>query len=89
MAFLVQPIQPSQLAPTLELAVARFSDARVLRCALEERKIIERAKGRLMMLHGTTEEDAFRWLRRRAMTTRRRMADVARDVLGTSVSAAG
>jgi response regulator NasT len=84
MGFLLKPVQAAQLAPALTIAVARFADTRFLRCALEERKVIERAKGRLMSLHGATEEAAFRWLRRRAMNTRRRMADVARDVLGTS-----
>ena len=84
MGFLLKPVQAAQLAPALAIAVARFADTRSLRCALEERKVIERAKGRLMRLHGATEEAAFRWLRRRAMNTRRRMADVARDILGTS-----
>jgi response regulator NasT len=84
MGFLLKPVQAAQLAPALVIAVARFADTRSLRCALEERKVIERAKGRLMSLHGATEEAAFRWLRRRAMNTRRRMADVARDILGRS-----
>jgi len=84
MGFLHKPVPAAQLGPTLAIAVARFTDALALRAALEDRKVIERAKGRLMTLHGTTEETAFRWLRRRAMNSRRRMADVARDVLGTS-----
>src|SRR5262245_42732295 len=81
MAFLVEPIRAEQIVPTLALAITRFEEVQCLRRALAERKIIERAKGRLMALHGATEEDAFRWLRRRAMDTRSRLADVARDVL--------
>jgi response regulator NasT len=86
MAFLVRPIRAEQIAPTIALAVARFRDRQVLRRALEERKLIERAKGRLMALHGVTEDDAFRWLRRRSMDTRLRMADIARQVLGQAAS---
>jgi AmiR/NasT family two-component response regulator len=81
MAFLVKPIRAEQLAPTISLAIARFRERQRLQRALAERKVIERAKGRLMMLQGMSEDDAFRWLRRRAMDTRSRLADVARDVL--------
>jgi AmiR/NasT family two-component response regulator len=84
MAFLIRPIRPDQLEPTIALAVARFREARVLSRSLEERKVIERAKGRLMALHAMTEDAAFRWLRERAMDTRRRIADVARQVLASS-----
>ena len=89
MAFLVRPFRPDQLAPTITLAVARFREQRLLRRALEERKLIERAKGRLMAVDGLTEDDAFRWLRQRAMNTRSRMADVARQVLGNFVNRTG
>jgi len=51
---------------------------------LEERKLIERPKGRLMALEGLAEDDAFRWLRRRAMDTRSRIAEVARQVLANA-----
>jgi response regulator NasT len=81
-AFLVAPLQPAQLAPTLDLAVARFSDREVLRQKLADRKVIERAKGRLMTVARLSEDDAFRWLRTRAMQTRSTLADVANTVLG-------
>lgn len=89
MAFLVRPIRPDQLAPTITLAVARFREQRLLQRALEERKLIERAKGRLMAVEGLTEDDAFRLLRQRAMNTRSRMADVARQILGKRVNRTG
>src|SRR5215470_10843722 len=81
MAFLVKPIRREQMAPTLALATSLFREGQFLRRALAERKIIEQAKGRLMERQRTTEDAAFRWLRRRAMDTRTRLADVARDVL--------
>ena len=81
MAFLVRPIRRDQLKPTLALAIARFRDQRLLQRALEERKLIERAKGHLMTRDGVSKDEAFRWLRQRAMDTRARMADVARQIL--------
>lgn len=81
MAYLLKPLRPAELAPTLDLAIARFAEARRLRQSLEERKVIERAKGRMMAQHGLTEEEAFRRLRRAAMDSRRPLADIARALL--------
>lgn len=81
MAFLLKPLRPAELAPALDLAIARFQEARELRQRLEERKVVERAKGVLMRRHGLSEEDAFRRLRRAAMDSRRSMADIARALL--------
>jgi response regulator NasT len=81
MAFLLKPLQPGALAPTLDIAIARFREAQDLRQRLEERKVIERAKGVLMSRYGLAEDQAYRRLRRAAMDTRRPMADVAREVL--------
>ncbi|MFN4329205.1 MAG: nitrate- and nitrite sensing domain-containing protein [Limnobacter sp.] len=52
-----------------------------VKTSLEERKLIERAKGMLMAHRGLTEEGAYRWLRRSAMDHNRRLADVAKSVL--------
>ncbi len=87
-AVLVEPLPPAQVAPTLDLAVARFGDSEVLRRKLAERKLIERAKGRLMAVASMSEEQAFRWLRTRAMDTRSRLADTARAVLDNRSPAA-
>jgi len=81
MAYLLKPLRPAELAPALDLAVARFAETRQLRQTLEERKVIERAKGRLMDKLNLTEEDAFRRLRRAAMNSRRPMVEIARALL--------
>jgi two-component system, response regulator PdtaR len=81
MAYLLKPLRPAELAPTLDLAVARFAETRQLRQTLEERKIIERAKGRVMERLNLTEDDAFRRLRRAAMNSRRPMVEIARALL--------
>lgn len=87
-AFLIEPLQAAQLAPTLDLAVARHGDHAALRKKLAERKIVERAKGRLMEMARLTEDGAFRWLRNRAMQSQASIGDVARIVLGMSVERA-
>jgi response regulator NasT len=89
MAYLVKPLRPAELAPTLDLAIARFREAQVLRQTLEERKVIERAKGRLMDRLRLSEEEAFRRLRRAAMNSRRPMVDIARAVLVSESVTAG
>jgi len=81
MAYLLKPLRPAELAPALDLAVARFREARDLRQSLEDRKVIERAKGRLMEREALTEEAAFRRLRRAAMDSRRSLAEIARALL--------
>ncbi|MGH7392194.1 MAG: ANTAR domain-containing response regulator [Candidatus Rokuibacteriota bacterium] len=81
MAFLLKPLRPAELAPALDLAVARFTETQGLRQRLMERKVIERAKGLLMSRYGLTEDQAYRRLRRAAMDSRRPMVDVGRDML--------
>jgi len=81
MSFLLKPLRAAELAPVLDLAIARFKEARDLRQRLEDRKVIERAKGALMARYTLTEDEAFRRLRRAAMDSRRPMVDVARALL--------
>jgi two-component system, response regulator PdtaR len=81
MGFLLKPLRPAELAPALDLAIARFEDTRQLKQSLEGRKVIERAKGTLMARFGLTEDEAFRRLRRAAMDSRRPIADIAKALL--------
>jgi AmiR/NasT family two-component response regulator len=81
MAYLLKPLRAAELAPALDLAIARFADNRQLRQTLEGRKHIERAKGALMARFGLSEEEAFRRLRRAAMDRRKPMVDIAKALL--------
>ena len=81
MAYLLKPLRVAELAPALDLAIARFGENRQLRETLEGRKFIERAKGTLMARFGLSEEDAFRRLRRAAMDSRKPMVDIAKALL--------
>ena len=49
---------------------------------LEERKLVERAKGLLMKARGLDEDAAYRALRSMAMEQNRRIGEVARSILG-------
>ncbi len=81
MGVLLRPLRAEEVAPTLDIAVARFRELRRLRRALADRPVVEQAKARLMTRDGLSEPAAFGWLRRRAMERRVRIGDVARSVL--------
>ena len=68
------------------MAVSRFNAfSRLLReladakSALEERKVVERAKGILMKMRGLSEEDAFALLRQTAMNENKLRIGPSRD----------
>ena len=88
MAYLVKPFQKKDLLPAIEMAASRFSELVTLEREvgdltgrLEARKLVDRAKGRLQAEHGMSEPEAFRYLQRRSMDTRRSMRAVAQEVL--------
>jgi AmiR/NasT family two-component response regulator len=83
MAFMLKPLRPAELAPTLDLALARFREVRRLEQARADRPVVDQAKGKLMSDRRLSEQEAFRWLRRQAMDSRQRLGDVARAVLAT------
>lgn len=91
-AYVVDGLKKERVKPILDMAVSRFNAFTRLqreladaRSALEERKIIERAKGILMKLRGLSEEDAFTLLRQTAMNEKKKMSEIAQSV----VTAAG
>ncbi len=88
LAYLVKPVEAHQLGPALLIARAQFAELRELteqnaslRQTLQNRKIIERAKGVLMKRNRWTEAEAFRRLQRGAMNRRTSMIELAQDVL--------
>jgi signal transduction protein with GAF and PtsI domain len=54
---------------------------RVIQEELETRKLVERAKEILMLRRGKTGEQAYRWIQKRSMTTRKSMRNVAEAIL--------
>ena len=81
LGFMLKPLRAAEVAPTLDLAVARFRDIRRMQQARAERPLVDQAKGKLMTDRQLSEAEAFRWLRKQAMDSRQRLGDVARAVL--------
>lgn len=88
LAYLVKPWDRSDLIPAIEVALARHREMIALAeentdlaDRLETRKLLDRAKGRLIDEHGLSESDAFRFIQTSAMGARRPMRDVATDVI--------
>jgi response regulator NasT len=93
LAYLVKPFQKSDLIPAIEVALGRFAELASLddevtdlRERLEARKLIDRAKGRLMDDHGLTEQESWRFLRQQAMSNRVRIDAIAGRVLEGELS---
>ncbi len=83
-AYVVDGMQPARLKPVLDAAIARFRMFQRMRTelaetkrALEERKVIDRAKGVIMKARGVTEDEAYAILRKAAMDQGKRLAEVA------------
>ena len=86
--YIVKPFRESDLAPGIEVAVARFAEFRALekevgdlKLALETRKLVDRAKGILMDGQGLTEAEAFRKIQKMSMNTRKAMKEVAEAII--------
>ncbi len=91
MAFLVKPVDPSDLRPAIEVARSRFAEKVSLTAELGDladklaaRKAIERAKGILQSKYGMDEGASFRWLQKAAMDGRMSMDAVATVVIAES-----
>lgn len=83
-AYVVDGLAPSRVKSVIDTAIARFSMVRQMReelaetrRALEERKVIDRAKGLLIKAKKIDEDTAYALLRKTAMDQGRRVADVA------------
>jgi len=88
--YVVKPFQESDLAPCIEIALARYREFELMERkfadigdTLETRKIVEKAKDLLMDRKGLKEEDAFRKIQRLSMNTPKTMREVAEAILLT------
>jgi len=86
--YLVKPYREQEIAPAIEIALARFQEFRVLekevgdlRETLETRKIVDRAKGILMDTQHLTEAEAFRKIQKMSMNTRKAMKEIAEAII--------
>jgi response regulator NasT len=92
LAYLVKPFERSELIPAVEVALGRFKEmkaladqAETLEEQLENRKMVDRAKGILMDKHGMAEQEAFSFIQKRAMSERITMRVVAERVISGDI----
>ena len=83
-AYVVDGLRPDRVKPVIDAAITRFNMFRRMReelaetkRALEERKLIDRAKGMLMKAKGLDEDAAYALLRKAAMDQGKKIAEVA------------
>jgi len=86
--YLVKPFRESDLAPAIEIAIARFQELRILGERVDDleetlatRKAVDRAKGILMDTQKMTEAEAFRKIQKTSMDTRKSMREVAEAIV--------
>jgi response regulator NasT len=87
-AYIVDGLKKERITNILDLCISRFNAFSRLqgeldraKDALQERKVIDRAKGVLMKAKQLTEEDAYALLRKTAMNENKKIVEIAQSVL--------
>jgi two-component system, response regulator / RNA-binding antiterminator len=87
-AYVVDGLKKERVKPILDMAISRFNafakltrELEQARSELEDRKIIDQAKGILTKTRGLAEADAYALLRSTAMNQNRRMVDIAQSLV--------
>ncbi len=87
-AYIVAGLSSERIRPILDVAMARFQHEQALRqeladtkVELQDRKIIDRAKGMLMQRQGLNEQAAYDKLRKTAMDKSLKVVEVAQRML--------
>ena len=90
-AYIVDGLKKERIKPILDLCVSRFNAFAKLqeelertKSQLEDRKVIERAKGILMKVKGLTEEEAYVLLRSTAMREKKKIGEIAQSIITAS-----
>jgi response regulator NasT len=90
-AYIVDGLRKERVKPILDVTISRFhafdrlqTELHHAKSALEERKVIDQAKGILMKQRSLSEEDAYVLLRRTAMNQNRKIADLARSLVAAA-----
>jgi response regulator NasT len=90
-AYIVDGLKKERIKPLLDLCISRFNAFAKLqdeldraKSALEDRKVIDRAKGILMKMKGFTEEEAYVLMRSTAMREKKKIGEIAQSILTAS-----
>lgn len=91
LAYLVKPVKEENLFPAMEIAMSRFreflsieQELEELKTSLEARKLLDRAKGVLMDVHGLTESEAYRRIQQYSMAKRKSIKEVAQAIVAAA-----
>jgi len=87
-AYVVDGLLSKRIKPVIDVALARFTEMQSLRSeldkarsSLEDRKLIDKAKGLIMAQRQVTEDVAYASLRKAAMEANKKLIDVAREII--------
>ena len=87
-AYIVDGLKKERIRPILDLCISRFNAFSRLQAeldraksALEDRKVIDRAKGILMKLKGLNEDEAYVLLRSTAMREKKKIGEIAQSII--------
>jgi len=87
-AYIVDGLKQERVRPILKMAISRFNafarlnrELEETRSELENRKVVDRAKGLLMRSRGMTEDEAYALLRRTAMNQNRKIIEIAQSLI--------
>lgn len=90
-AYIVDGLKKERIKPILDLCIFRFNAFAKLqdeldrtKSALEDRKVIDRAKGILMRVKGLTEDEAYVLMRSTAMREKKKISEIAQSILTAS-----
>jgi response regulator NasT len=90
-AYIVDGLKKERMKHILDLCISRFNAFAKLqdeldraKTALDDRKVIDRAKGILMKAKSLTEEQAYVLLRTTAMNEKKKIAEIAQSVITAS-----
>jgi two-component system, response regulator / RNA-binding antiterminator len=90
-AYIVDGFRKERIKSIIDLCISRFNAFAKLqdeldrtKTALEERKVIDRAKGILMKLKGLSEEEAYVLMRSTAMREKKKIAEIAQSIITAS-----
>lgn len=87
-AYVVDGLKKERIKPVVDLCISRFNafarlqdELERTKSALEERKVIDRAKGILMKVKSLTEDEAYVLMRSTAMREKKKIADIAQSII--------
>ena len=87
-AYIVDGLKKERIKNILDMSIMRFNafsrlegELEQTKSALEDRKVIDRAKGILMKMKNLTAEEAYALMRKTAMNEKKKIAEIAQSII--------